>query len=179
MNSDGARSFPAKHIPTWTLADRMRKARIDAGLSVDEICEVIGITRKSVYNYEGGATRPLLPILRAWADVTGTWEQWLTDGIDPTRPQPSVSPLRVVTDSSHDLPTMCPQQDSNLQPTDYKSVRVGHMRSVSYTERYCQKASRVVRTFSPHNCSITGESRWIWKPMHNDCSHCGSDPCSP
>lgn len=75
--------LPTKHTPQWTLADRMWKARKDAGLTAQQIADAIGISRKSVTNYEGGTTRPLRPILRAWADVTGTYEEWLETGAAP------------------------------------------------------------------------------------------------
>lgn len=72
-----------KHTPAWTLSDRMWKARKDAGLSPAEIADMIGISRKSVWNYESGATKPLRPILRAWAEVTGTYVEWLEGGEAP------------------------------------------------------------------------------------------------
>ena len=72
-----------KHTPQWTMSDRMWKARKDAGLTAAEIAEVIGISRKSVTNYETGTTKPLKPILRAWAEVTGTYVEWLEDGVAP------------------------------------------------------------------------------------------------
>lgn len=56
-----------QHIPSWTFADRMRKARIDAGLTAQQIADAIGISRKSVTNYESGETKPLKPILAAWS----------------------------------------------------------------------------------------------------------------
>lgn len=73
--------LPEKHTPEWTLADRMRKARIDAGLTAQQIADAIGISRKSVTNYETGATHPLRPILAAWAEVTGTYIEWLEEGV--------------------------------------------------------------------------------------------------
>lgn len=79
-------TLPAKHTPTWTMADRMWKARKDAGLTAQQIADAIGISRKSVTNYESGTTKPLRPILRAWAEVTGTYEEWLEDGTDPFLP---------------------------------------------------------------------------------------------
>ena len=30
---------PTKHIPEWSMADRMRKARTDAGMTAQEIAE--------------------------------------------------------------------------------------------------------------------------------------------
>ena len=72
-----------KHTPTWTLSDRMWKARKDAGLSPAQIADLIGISRKSVWTYETGTTKPLRPILKAWAEVTGTYIEWLEHGEQP------------------------------------------------------------------------------------------------
>lgn len=85
---------PAKHVPSWTLGDRMRKARIDAGLTAQRISDIIGISRKSVTNYENGDTRPLPVILQAWADVTGTYVEWLDRGEAPTNPTQAGDELR-------------------------------------------------------------------------------------
>lgn len=81
----------SKHTPTWTLSDRMWKARKDAGLSPADIADLIGISRKSVWNYETGTTKPLRPILKAWAEVTGTYVEWLEDGVSPFRGDGRVS----------------------------------------------------------------------------------------
>ena len=86
-----------KHTPQWTLADRMRKSRTDAGLTAQQIADAIGISRKSVTNYETGSTHPLRPILAAWAEVTGTYVEWLESG---TAPFP-----RGLTDTGSDTPT--------------------------------------------------------------------------
>lgn len=67
------------------MADRLRKARTDVGLSQQDMCDRIGISRKTVTNYENGDTRPLRAILNAWAEVTGTYVEWLEHG---TRPFP-------------------------------------------------------------------------------------------
>ena len=75
--------LPAKHTPEWTLSDRMWKARKDAGLTAAQIAALIGISRKSVTNYETGTTKPLRPILKAWAEVTGTYVEWLEHGTAP------------------------------------------------------------------------------------------------
>lgn len=76
-------SLPSKHTPEWTLGDRMAKARRDAGFTAQEIAARIGISRKSVWNYEHDTTKPLTPILRAWAEVTGTYVEWIETGESP------------------------------------------------------------------------------------------------
>lgn len=84
-------------VPDWTLADRMRKARLHAGLEQTEIAADLGISRQSVGNYENGRTKPLRVVLMAWAMRTGVPLAWLRDGVmsqpspddgGPTAPYP-------------------------------------------------------------------------------------------
>ena len=39
--------------PTFTLGDRLRKAREVAGLSIDDMADELGTSTKTVYSYEG------------------------------------------------------------------------------------------------------------------------------
>jgi transcriptional regulator with XRE-family HTH domain len=64
-------------IPTWTVPDKIRKAREHAGLSQQELADRLSVTRTSVINWERGHTRPLRLILRLLAQETGVDEQWL------------------------------------------------------------------------------------------------------
>jgi transcriptional regulator with XRE-family HTH domain len=64
-------------IPTWTVPDKIRKAREYAGLSQQELADRLSVTRTSVINWERGHTRPLRLILRLLAQETGVDEQWL------------------------------------------------------------------------------------------------------
>lgn len=79
-------------IPQWTLGDRLRKAREHAGLkSQADLATELGISRGSVANYEQGKSRPIRPILIAWALRTGVPLSWLTEGnggSGPTSPAP-------------------------------------------------------------------------------------------
>lgn len=86
MTTSSTYAPPAKHVPEWTLGDRMRKARMDARLTAQRISDLIGISRKSVTNYENGDTHPLPVILQAWADVTGVYVEWLKGGEAPVNP---------------------------------------------------------------------------------------------
>jgi transcriptional regulator with XRE-family HTH domain len=65
-------------IPTWTVPDKIRKAREHAGLSQQELADRLSVTRTSVVNWERGHTRPLRLILRLLAAETGVDEQWLS-----------------------------------------------------------------------------------------------------
>lgn len=57
-------------IPTFTLADRLRKAREVAQLDQVELADEIGISRQTVSNYETGSTQPRKIALKAWALAT-------------------------------------------------------------------------------------------------------------
>lgn len=80
---------PSWHIPEWTMGDRLRKAREDAGLSQAELADRIGISRNTVGNAEIGDRTPLLVTLRAWADVTSVPVEWLQTGRTTPAPPPA------------------------------------------------------------------------------------------
>ncbi len=92
------------HIPVWTLGDRLRKAREDAGFSQVELAEVIGVSRNTISNHElGEGKRPPTPLLmRAWAAATAVPEEWLRTGTVPTeepRPRRGQGPVEASTDT--------------------------------------------------------------------------------
>lgn len=91
-------------VPSWTLGDRLRKARTFAGLEQAELAAELGIARNSVANYELGHTRPRRPVLLAWAMRTGVSLGWLTE---EERPRP-------------DGDAGWAPRGSNPQPADYK-----------------------------------------------------------
>jgi len=47
---------PQKHIPAWTKADRLRKAREDAGFTPAQIAELIGAQMRATLREVRGAT---------------------------------------------------------------------------------------------------------------------------
>jgi transcriptional regulator with XRE-family HTH domain len=65
--------------PSITLGDRLRRARLDAGLDKVRLAELTGISRNSVANYESGRSRPRLPQVIAWSQATGAPLDWLLD----------------------------------------------------------------------------------------------------
>lgn len=68
----------AGHVPSWTIGDRLRKAREDAGFDQRELAEKIGVSRNSVSNYEVGVVPNPRPIvLNAWSMATGVPVSWL------------------------------------------------------------------------------------------------------
>jgi transcriptional regulator with XRE-family HTH domain len=68
-------------VPTWTLGDRLRKAREFAGLEQGELAEAIGISRGTVSNYELGRGQrpPKVIVLRAWAHQCGVPFEWIVE----------------------------------------------------------------------------------------------------
>lgn len=84
-------------VPTWTLGDRMHKALRSADMGVSEMADYLGVARNTVSTWIHDKIRPSKQTLRLWSMRTGVSLTWIETG-------------------------QCPQQDSNLQPTDYQVV---------------------------------------------------------
>ncbi|MGG7509424.1 helix-turn-helix domain-containing protein [Plantibacter sp. YIM 135249] len=69
--------------PTWTLSDRLKKARLLAGLEQAELAARIGASRTSISNYETGRNEPTVSVFVAWSRVTGAPLEWLAEGVKP------------------------------------------------------------------------------------------------
>jgi transcriptional regulator with XRE-family HTH domain len=69
--------------PAWTLTDRLRKAREYRGLEQAELADLMGVSRRTVVNYEAGRTTPRRPQLIAWAFATGVALDWLEGDVRP------------------------------------------------------------------------------------------------
>jgi transcriptional regulator with XRE-family HTH domain len=90
----------------WTLGDRLGKALRVAGCSVQEMADVLGVSRNTVGNYVADRTPITDGYVRLWAMRTGVSFQELKTGIpSPDGPDSGVSPL----------------SDSNRRPPLYKS----------------------------------------------------------
>ena len=59
--------------------DKLRAARIAMNLSQIELAEKIGITERSIYNYEQSATHPRQSVLKKLADVLNVSITYLVD----------------------------------------------------------------------------------------------------
>ena len=103
-------------IPTWSVADRLRKAREHAGLEQGQLADLIGISRNSVSNYERGARTARRPVLVSWALATGVPLAWLEHGQAPNAKNPHPDG----PGGGHSLPRL----DSNQQPAGYLFAQV-------------------------------------------------------
>jgi transcriptional regulator with XRE-family HTH domain len=74
-----AEDLPPGSVPEWTLGDRLRKARIWAGLTTDEMAAELDVTTRTVTNYESDHTRPRRPVIALWALRTGVPFEWLDE----------------------------------------------------------------------------------------------------
>lgn len=72
--------------PTWSLADRLRKAREDAKLEQHELAQIAGISRATISAAENGHRVPSRASLAMWAMATGVSRAWLTGDEDDTDP---------------------------------------------------------------------------------------------
>ena len=69
---------------TFTFGDRLRRMRLDAGLSRSEMADTLGISPHTVTNYETDKTLPTDRRLKLWAeacdadpDLLIRWSGWL------------------------------------------------------------------------------------------------------
>ena len=70
-------------VPSWSLGDRLRKAREHAHLSQAALAKTIGVARASIINYEAGRTEPNRPVLLSWALQCGVDFGWLAGSPHP------------------------------------------------------------------------------------------------
>jgi transcriptional regulator with XRE-family HTH domain len=75
----------APTVPSWDLADRMRKALRHAGLGVAEIADYLDVSRTSVSNWINGRVMPSTQTLRLWSLRTGVPFDWLRGDDGPRR----------------------------------------------------------------------------------------------
>lgn len=73
-------------IPSFTLGDRLAKAREHAGIGVAELAVRLGVSRTSISNYEHGRTAPPLDVVLDYAKETNVPLTWIiaADADSPT-----------------------------------------------------------------------------------------------
>lgn len=65
---------------TFTLGDRLRKAREHAGLEIRELAAAVDVHRQSVTRYEADRAVPKRGTVLLWSYATGVSVAWLVDG---------------------------------------------------------------------------------------------------
>lgn len=73
----------AHEDPKWTLGDRLRKAREQAGLDQGQLAEQARIGRGTISAAENGRRRPSAAVVSMWALTTGVSRQWLLGDTEP------------------------------------------------------------------------------------------------
>lgn len=73
-------------VPSFEMRHRMRLALEHAGVSVNEMAELLGVDRNTVGRYLNGHTTPRLSVLRVWAMRTAVPLDWIRFGEAPTPP---------------------------------------------------------------------------------------------
>lgn len=71
--------------PTWTVGDRLRKAREGAGIKVADMADRLGRERNTITRWER-ATHAQMMVIRLYALETGVSASWLA-GNDPDAPE--------------------------------------------------------------------------------------------
>lgn len=97
-------------MPVFTMGDRLRKAREEAGLGHSELARDIGVSRNTITNYERGHVQPRRGAVILWAMRTGVPLRWLETGEAPS--------------PSDDGASLYAPWDSNPEPSDCGSAQV-------------------------------------------------------
>lgn len=109
------------HIPEITIGTRLRLAREMCHLSQYELADIIGLSPRSVQNYERGNTEPKRPAVLAWAMATGVPMAWLTE--DDFEPPPAPCPSCGVAPDLGEQSSPC-MTETTQRPT-LRVVRTG------------------------------------------------------
>ena len=67
-------------VPTWTLGNRLWRARRHADLTQQQLAERLGVGLKSIKDYEGDRRRPKRGVLLGWAVTCQIDPTWLEHG---------------------------------------------------------------------------------------------------
>lgn len=99
----------------WTTGDRLRKARVAAGVGVGDMAEFLGVTRSMVSRYETDKGTPRIGYYRLWAIRCGVPMEWLQYGEDTPPPQPKKPTAAAVAAARRER--LLRGRDSNSQPS--------------------------------------------------------------
>lgn len=95
-------------IPSFTAADRVRKAREHTGMTQGALAEALGVARTTIARIEQGQSSPRRPVLIAIAMATGVDLAWLETGETPA--------------GNPDGGEECAIRDLNPEPADLRGV---------------------------------------------------------
>lgn len=75
-------TLQATQEPVWTLGERLTKAREHAGISRDEMADRLGVTERTIRNYENDAVRITRATVLAYSAETRVPFGWIVEGLD-------------------------------------------------------------------------------------------------
>jgi transcriptional regulator with XRE-family HTH domain len=67
-------------VPTWTLGNRLWRARRHVNLTQQQLAERLGVGLKSIKEYESDRRRPKRAVLLGWAVQCQVDPRWLEHG---------------------------------------------------------------------------------------------------
>lgn len=73
-------------VPVWTVADRLRKARVSAGLAQRDLAQLIDYSHGAIAQWESGNRQVRPRVLKLWALATNVPYEWLSYGDSPPTP---------------------------------------------------------------------------------------------
>jgi|TARA_R110000744_G_scaffold76339_3_gene151231 hypothetical protein len=82
MNTQLRYNVKASHIPVWTLADRLTKARNGTGMSMKAFSAFTSLSTRQIQYAEGGLGSVSDVIVTVYAAKTGVDYWWLSSGED-------------------------------------------------------------------------------------------------
>ena len=82
-------------IPTWTLGDRLTKARSLTGLNREEFAKTMGISLATVKRSELGTHPVKRGLVLGWAVACGVDPYWLVTGHEPEEGGAVTTPVSV------------------------------------------------------------------------------------
>jgi transcriptional regulator with XRE-family HTH domain len=71
-------------VPEFTMGDRIRRARMNAGYKQQDIEDETGISRNSITAWEHDARMPSAALLRVLANYLNVPVEWIIQGTTPT-----------------------------------------------------------------------------------------------
>lgn len=118
-------------VPTWSLGDRLRKAREHAGLTQEDMGAELDVSRRSIGAYESGTTPLKRPQLIAWALRTGVDLAWLAGESAAGHPKVTTTPNGSSSADTVDTGIYFHGTTSSHRPRAIRCNRAQRMRNVA------------------------------------------------